>query len=591
MKRILVLALLIGFGLTACSTGGNGTQQVLEIHDIQGCSHTSPYKGQKVHDIKGIVTHKLSNGFTMQTVQSDDLDCTSEALFIFTKDYPTVMIADMVSVDGIVDEFTDGNPEDFNLSQTEIINSTYKIINSSNALPTPVVIDNIADRVPMTVIENDNMSVFDPNEDGLDFYESLESMLVQVNSGRIVAPRNNYGEITVLADVFFESNLISSDGALLNSKNDANPEKLIVKLPTQYADEVNLGDALAKPIIGVMDYSYGNYKLLAFSPVQFRSFTKTIEPFLPLSEGLTLATYNVENLSPLDENKKFSEIGRQIVKFLQSPDVLVLNEVLDNSGSTDDGVVKADETVMKLVNAIQKAGGPKYSYSDTSPFNNQDGGLEGGNIRTVLLYREDRGIDMDQSVSAIKKVSNSDGQITFNQNPILIGENSSSFNGTRKPRIWLLRQNGKQFIVVGVHLTSQGASSPDWGSQQPPSKPEEGQRIEEARLINCQLNEILALNPTIPIFIAGDLNDLPWSETLSSLAQNGFENSADRNKPGENYSFIFEGNAQELDYILVNQNLADSVLQARFVHVNSFLDQSNAVSDHDPMIIEFNLDQ
>ncbi|MRS03724.1 hypothetical protein EG832_10975, partial [bacterium] len=536
------------------------------------------------------MTHKLSNGFTMQTLLSDDQDCTSEAIFVFTKEYPSVMVADKVSVGGIVEEFTDGNPEDHNLSQTEIVNPHYKVINSSNAIPTPVVIDNIADRVPLTVIENDTMTVFDPNEDGLDFYESLESMLVQVNSATIVAPRNNYGEVVILADLFSDKNITSEGGALLNIKNDANPEKLMVKLPTQYDKEVNLGDELAKPIIGVMDYSYGNYKLLAFSPVEFNKVNRTFEPFVSLSDGLTLATYNLENISALDENKKFTEIGRQIVKSLQSPDVLVLNEVMDNSGSADDGVVKADETVKKLINAIQHAGGPEYAFSDTPPINNQDGGFEGGNIRSVLLYREDRGIELEQSVSIENPYFYSKGIFIFGHNPILIGEDSSTFLGTRKPRIWLLKQDGKQFIVAGVHFTSQGANDPDWGSQQPPLKPEEGKRLEEARILTKQLKEFLTLNPLMPIFIAGDMNDLPWSDTISTMTEKGFVNTADYNTPEENYSYIFEGNAQDLDYILVNQNLADSIIQARFIHLNSFLDQSDAISDHDPMVIEFQLD-
>ncbi len=591
MKSIWIYLLVLIFGLTACVASRQNDQLQLEIHDIQGCSHISPFDGQQVYDIRGIVTHKLSNGFTIQTMEPDDLSCSSEAVFVFTKEYPGVMVADLVSVDGIVDEFIDGNPEELNLSQTEIINPRYKVIDSSNVLPDPIIIDELEGQIPVKIIDNDGMSEFDPTEDGLDFYESLESMLVQVRNAMVVAPRNDYGEITILPDNFVTDNIISSQGTILNSKEDANPEKIMVKLPTQFHDDVNAGDLLGMPLTGVVDYSYGNYKLLAFSPVEFQRKSTQIEPFVSVSNGLTLATYNLENLSPLDESKKFTSIAKHIVKILNSPDVLVLNEVMDNSGSADDGVVKADKTILKLLEAIQKTGGPDYLFSDTSPFNNQDGGLEGGNIRTVLLYRSDRGINLDQSNSAMKRISFKDGRFTFTQNPILIGENSSVFNGTRKPWIWLLSRNGSQFIVVGVHLTSQGANNPEWGSQQPPEKPEEGQRIKQAQLISEQLNAIISLNPNIPVFIAGDMNDLPWSESLLTLTQNGFFNTADTDSPEENYSYIFEGNAQELDYILVNKNLADRILQARFIHVNSFLDYSDAISDHDPMIIEFYLDQ
>ncbi|EKD89459.1 MAG: Endonuclease/Exonuclease/phosphatase family protein [uncultured bacterium] len=189
------------------------------------------------------------------------------------------------------------------------------------------------------------------------------------------------------------------------------------------------------------------------------------------------------------------------------------------------------------------------------------------------------------------EISIENGKFTIGQNPVLIGEFSSTFNGTRKPRIWLLNQNDVQFFVVGVHLTSQGANSPDWGNLQPPQKPEEMQRLEEAQLINEQLRMIHLLNPDTPVFIAGDMNDMQWSNTVTSLKKDGFFNAAELETPEECYSYIFEGNAQELDYILINENLASDILQARFIHVNSFLDQSDAISDHDPMIIEFQLDQ
>jgi predicted extracellular nuclease len=589
MKKIWIPTLIIILMISSCTGGDNPIQDQLEIHDIQGCSHTSPYVGKRVSDIVGVVTHKVSNGFTMQAVTPDDQFCSSEAIFVFTKNYPLVMVADLVRVNGIVEEFADGAPEHHNLSQTEIGDSKYKILQSDYMLPAPIVIEDLIMEMPTLIIENDEMRHFDPHEDGLDFFESLESMLVQIRSGQVIEPRNAYNEISVLSDVLINENLVSSHGALLNTQFDANPEKLMIKLPTIFDGIINVGDRFDSPITGVMDYSYGNFKLLALSPVEIKHQQPIIEPFIPVSDGLSLATYNVENLSPMDEDKKFSEIARQIVKYLQSPDVLVLNEILDNSGSIDDGNIKADTTIQKLIASIQKAGGPEYAFSDTPPINNQDGGLEGGNIRTVLLFRQDKGITLDKEFSQSQKMVYKNGNLSFNQNPLIIGESASVFNGTRKPRVWLLTQNDQQFVVVGVHLTSQGANSPYWGNLQPPQKPEEHKRVDQAQLIFEQVSKIYAFNSDIPIFIVGDMNDLPWSKTITTITQDIIFNTADFEKPEERYSFIFEGNAQALDYIFINKNLANRVLQARFVHVNTFLDFSKAFSDHDPMIIEFQL--
>jgi predicted extracellular nuclease len=292
----------------------------------------------------------------------------------------------------------------------------------------------------------------------------------------------------------------------------------------------------------------------------------------------------------MGEGNRFTGFARNIVDALHSPDVLVLNEIMDNSGSVDDGVVNADKNINKLIAAIQKAGGPAYSFSDIPPINNQDGGVEGGNIRTVLLYRADRDISLVENLTSVKGINYSNGKFKIGQNPLLIGENSTIFAGTRKPRIWLLDQNGRQFFVVGVHLTSQGANSPVWGNQQPPLTPEELRRVEQARLVYEIISEIQLLNPEVPIFIMGDMNDMPWSKTALTLTQDKFTNTNDSSTPEENYSFIFEGNAQALDYIFVNQNLVSNVFQSRFIHVNTYLDKLDAISDHDPVVIEFQLD-
>ena len=45
--------------------------------------------------------------------------------------------------------------------------------------------------------------------------------------------------------------------------------------------------------------------------------------------------------------------------------------------------VSSDQTLLLLVEAIDNCGGDRYTFSDNPPINNQDGGIEGGNIRSV----------------------------------------------------------------------------------------------------------------------------------------------------------------------------------------------------------------
>jgi predicted extracellular nuclease len=71
---------------------------------------------------------------------------------------------------------------------------------------------------------------------------------------------------------------------------------------------------------------------------------------------------------------------------LASADIIAVEEVQDNDGATDDGVVAADQTISKLTAAVVAAGGPHYDSREIDPVNDQDGGQPGGNIRVVFLY-------------------------------------------------------------------------------------------------------------------------------------------------------------------------------------------------------------
>ena len=55
--------------------------------------------------------------------------------------------------------------------------------------------------------------------------------------------------------------------------------------------------------------------------------------------------------------------------------------------------------------------------------------------------------------------------------------------------------------------------------------------------------------------------------------------------PAERYSYVFDGNSQALDHIMVSGNLRNAAAAAGYdiLHVNSeFIDQ---ISDHDPQLV------
>jgi predicted extracellular nuclease len=79
------------------------------------------------------------------------------------------------------------------------------------------------------------------------------------------------------------------------------------------------------------------------------------------------------------------KIANHIADYLNSPDILFLQEISDDSGASDNGVVSANKTLTALVKAIVHAGGAAYNFVNIPPIDNMDGGKPGNNIRVAYL--------------------------------------------------------------------------------------------------------------------------------------------------------------------------------------------------------------
>ena len=154
-----------------------------------------------------------------------------------------------------------------------------------------------------------------------------------------------------------------------------------------------MGDWFDQPLTGILDYSFGNFKLELTQTPSFQPghLDKEIAP-APKPGELSLASMNVQNLDPGDGKARFDAYARLIVDNLRTPDIISLDEIQDNNGLTDDLVTDASQTYRMLIDAIKSAGGPTYDFRDIPPERNQDGGEPGGNIRVGFLFRTDRGI-------------------------------------------------------------------------------------------------------------------------------------------------------------------------------------------------------
>lgn len=585
------IAVMFLIMMTAGCMSSNITPADIEIHDIQGCDHFSPFLGKSVTNVQGIVTKKYTNGFVMQGIVPDEKDCSSEALFVHTSSYSDVIIGDRVSVGGDVAEFFPGTEDQHNLSQTEITKASIKIIYSQSELPAPVELGDKARQIPSNVVEDDGLSNFDPQSDGLDFFESLEWMMVKLPKARVVGARNSYNEIVVTEDS--QASIIDpseTTGALVETNQDKLPERIMIQLPSNWSKKVNVGDRVTGGLTGIMTYSFGNYKIDLTAEVVIEKSEQHGSGqncSVSNSDKLRIANYNINNFSQYSKSSKINELADQIIDNLCSPDLLVLEEVQDDSGERDDGDVSADENLSILVNAIDKAGGPQYMYFDFPPQNDTSGGVQGGNIRTVFLLRKD---------SKLKITSNAGGElrngktlfldqtkIELKPNPMQIGFDEPSFQGMRKPIIGLFEYDGKQIIVVGLHLVSKGMNSPEYGSIQPIEEPELHERLAQADYVNTWVEKILLRSPETIIVIAGDMNDEFESNVLNKLQGKTLIDVAQKLEPEQRFSLIRYGSAQLFDHILLSNNVI--TFSPEIYHLNTLFDDSTKISDHDPFVV------
>jgi predicted extracellular nuclease len=321
----------------------------------------------------------------------------------------------------------------------------------------------------------------------------------------------------------------------------------------------------------------------------------TIQPETTRKQGpleLAVATYNVENLAPTDPQDKFDRLAVGLVKNLQSPDIVSLEEIQDNDGATDDSVVAANVTLDKLVAAVVAAGGPAYQYREIDPANDTNGGQPGGNIRVVFLFNPARGVTFVDRAGgsattsvAVKKVL---GTAQLTQSPGLIDPTNAAFDDSRKPLVGEFRFLGRKVFVIGNHFDSKGGDDPLMGRFQPIAEPSAAQRHQQATIVRNFVDQIHAIEKNAAIVVLGDLNDYEFSQTADILVGDGYLTDMPRTlAPNERYTYDFEGNSEVLDHILISGTLNNEPHSYDVVHINS--EFANQTSDHDPQVIRFPL--
>ncbi len=576
----------VNVGQTFGSGNGGGEEPpapviLTPIYEIQAAAFISPLVRQSV-TTTGIVTAVDSNGFYLQDAVGDGDTATSDGIFVFTSSRPTIIVGDAIQVAGTVSEFTPGGASTGNLSTTQISSPIITTQSSGNALPNAVVLG--IDRIqPTEIIDDDTLQTYDPDTDGIDFYESLEGMRVTINDALAVSPTNRFGEIYTVANNGANATGLSDRGTINIAAHDFNPEQIQIQFDsgifTGTTPQVNVGAQLGN-VTGVIGYNFGNYEINVTET--FTVVDSTLQPEITTltstEDRLTVASYNVLNLDPNDSdgdtdiaNGQFDRIASQIVTNLQAPDVIALQEIQDNDGSVNSTVVDASLTYQTLIDAIAAAGGSTYKFLDIPPVDDQSGGQPGGNIRVGYLYNPDRVDFVEGSLKQVTDTNLADGD---------------AFADSRTPLAASFLFNGEEITVVANHFTSKGGSTPLFGAVQPPVNGGEDRRIQQAAIVNSYVSDILAANSDANVVVLGDLNEFEFEEPLAVLTGDSLNNLTETISENERYSYIFQGNSQSLDHILVTDNLFDRA-QFDALHVNA--EFAVQASDHDPLLAAFTI--
>lgn len=571
----------------------------LRIHDIQGASHQSPYANKAVEGVEGIVTKVVdSSNFYMQDLKPDTDAKTSEGILVYKKGHGQA-VGNVISVNGTVKEWVlEGYSDKLktDLAVTEI-NADYGRIASiaeGQELPESLLIGMFGLQQPAQVIDNDDFAEFDPSEDGIDFYESLEGMLVEINNPAVIAPQK-YGELVVLPDSGKGSRL-NSAGGLNITEFDYNPERIFVDMDdTSFV--AKSGDYFVGTISGVVSYGFGNYKVLADReelPTLVEGNTeRETSRFHEKHKELTIASFNVENFSANTSDtsdEKVSRIADSIVSNLKTPDIVGLVEMQDGNGAINNGYTEATESAVRLIEEIKAQGGPEYVYTDVAPENNQDGGQPGGNIRVGFIYNPERVTLAEGSKgSATQAVAYNDGRLTLN--PGRIDPTNPAFEDSRKPLAAQFMFKGESVIVVANHFNSKGGDQPLFGKNQPPFLGSEAQRLEIAGVVNEFVQDVKKEDKNAKVVLLGDFNDFEFTPTLETLKGEELTNMIEEVPLDERFTYSYQGNAQVLDHILVTNNMAKKT-KVDIVHINSqFMEEHGRASDHDPVLIQVKLDK
>lgn len=618
-------------GATAGDTQGLGTitnddVMMVPIYTIQGNGMASPYAGTNL-GTTGIVTGKRSlgasnNGFYIQDPIGDGDFNTSDGILVFTgSTVPTVLVGDFVQVTGTVTEFEssttdepDGIAPPDPKTATEITGPGLTIVVQSSGNPLPAALSSTA------------FNIFDPNQTSRGAQlEKYEFMRLSVSSLTVSQPTNNFGEFWGVEPPrprpFREPGIESGDPIPAADEPpyapnpppnppdfDGNFERIMVDSGAALTTgstrrpqvQVTTG-TLVTNIVGPLDYAFDNYRIVLdalATPGESGGMTDAVPVPTRTVGEFTIGHANLENFGQSNGNftDRLNKASLFIRNVLKTPDILGVIEVFD--------IASLQALATKVNNDV---GNP-------SAVNYQAFLLEG-----APTFGNDQ--DIGYLVNAARATvvgtpyqHNKDGMFTYCGNTDILHDRPSYVLTADVPQVGtaaLLR-----VTVVLNHTKSLIATdSPrPYGSC---GTGTEGARNREKRRL--QAEDIAGLIESLQnenLVVLGDLNAFDFNDGLGDVVgtfkgnpvppEQVVEPSVDTWSheltnllttlpPDQQYSLLFEGNAQALDHVLVNNKMLARKTGFSYARSNadfseSYADDANRperLSDHDAPVAYF----
>jgi uncharacterized protein len=590
------------------------------IYDIQGSGPVTPIPGPVTTE--GVVIGDYEGptpnlrGFYIQDPLGDDDPETSDGIFVFNGNNNNVNLGELVRVTGTAGEFQD---------QTQISSVTNILLCATDQ-----------------TIEPTDVNLPFPSQDYLERYEGMLVRLPQTLYVTEHFQLGRFGQIVMSSGdrLYQPTNLVEPGPAALALQAENNRNRIIIDdaLNNQNPDPILFGRGgnqltasntlrggdTAEGIVGVMTYTWagnaasGNaYRVRPINALGggVPDFQPTNpRPDTPEDVGGTLkvAAFNLLNYfntfgrgnctagvageavdcRGADNQLEFDRQWPKTVEAILGMDVDVLGIIeIENDG------YDPDSAIQDLVNQLNDATAPgTYAFIDADAATGEINALGTDAIKVGLLYRP-----ANVTPVGITAVLNTEAFVN--------GGDAVPRNRATIAQAFEQNTTGLRFIVNVHHLKSKGSAceAPDLGDGQ-------GNCAVVRTNAVLQLMDWLYTDPTATgetnILIIGDLNSYAKEDPIQAILEFGFVNLAETFIGPQSYSYVFDGQWGNLDYVLASPSLAAQVTGIAEWHINA--DEPNVLdyntnfksanqidilyapdqfrsSDHDPIIVGLQL--